>query len=137
MVNHNAASSVLQLKFSSTPIILYRCSFGGITVPRITLTSILNLDPNIRKMYLRNKYKVCRSRHPKVGARTGQTDTETDTTENITTLLLRVVNVNSGVELWIATRMITNARDSKPPAWERKMDRGCSNLPSNSEPKIK
>ena len=67
-------------------------------------------------MYLRNKYKVCRSRHPKVRARTGQTDTETDTTENITTLLLRVVNVNSGVELWIAIRMITNARDSKPSA---------------------
>jgi len=43
------------------------------------------------KMNLHTKNDICISRHSKVTARTGQTDTQTDATERITKQHLQVV----------------------------------------------
>jgi len=48
------------------------------------LTLTYKLDLYILKMYLQTKIEVCRSRLWTVRVRTGQTDTQTDTTEHIT-----------------------------------------------------
>ena len=44
----------------------------------------LNLCIDIPKLYLRTKHEVCRPRHSKVRARTGQTEAPTDATETLT-----------------------------------------------------
>ena len=46
---------------------------------------------HIMKMNLHTKNDICISRHSKVTARTGQTDTQTDATERITKQHLQVV----------------------------------------------
>jgi len=65
------------------------------------MTLILDLDLNIMKTYMGTIDEVCVSRPSKVRARIVQTDrhthTQTDATDNITTLHSRVVT------MWLAT----------------------------------
>ena len=52
------------------------------------MTLIYEFDIDILQMYQHKKNEVSRSRLSKVRAQTGQTDTQTDATENITIVAL-------------------------------------------------